>query len=539
VVPVLFLTLALSWVQVRSDVFVVKSSAGIERAKRVLRELEEFREIIGTTLVFRNVALPELPIEVLLIGDQAQYAELSPVYNGKPVRVAGFFERGQDRDFIVLQGNSTGNFTHVVYHELTHSFISRSLDVRLAWLSEGLAEYFSTADIQADNIYLGGLSNERLDVLKGGRMMRLAELLAVDDQSPYYNESDKANLFYAQAWAFVHFLMHGPHQKEFKSFLEALTRGAADFASYVQADVPTLEVEFEVYLKSRIRLAGREKVKAHPEVWQMSTEPVTSADAELAITELFLSSGRLQDARTHLERVADDQFPRASYYRGVLARITKEEDPTEFFIDALMDPNFGPRAAIHLVQLHELSVPGARRALEQAAASGTHIGDVYWALSEIYLEDARKAWGLMEVMGTTRPLPGRAAAQRRQDSPPESGGVPRSAGVVPSTEPPEVPMISYAHGDGDHFKYELFSASGGGPNVRTLVAPYFPDELLNQRVRGKVVVDVQVTETGEVAGIWMISALPEILGDLATAAVHDWKFNGSAGKIRVTVQFIP
>ena len=100
-------------------------------------------------------------------------------------------------------------------------------------------------------------------------------------------------------------------------------------------------------------------------------------------------------------------------------------------------------------------------------------------------------------------------------------------------------MISYAHGDGDHFKYELLSPSGSGPNVRTLVAPYFPDELLNQRVRGKVVVDVQVTETGEVAGIWMISALPEILGDLATAAVHDWKFNGPAGKIRVTVQFIP
>jgi hypothetical protein len=100
-------------------------------------------------------------------------------------------------------------------------------------------------------------------------------------------------------------------------------------------------------------------------------------------------------------------------------------------------------------------------------------------------------------------------------------------------------MITYAHGDGAHFKYELQSPGGQGPNVRSLVAPYFPDELLNQRVRGRVVMDVQVTEAGEIAGIWMISALPEILGDLATSAVHDWKFTAPAGKIRVIVQFIP
>src|SRR5262249_55583867 len=190
--------------QVRSDAFVVKSSAGLARAKRVLRELESFRQLIGATLVFRNVVLPELPIEVLLVGDDAQYSELAPTFSGKKLKVAGYYERGQDRDFIVLQAHSPGNLTHVVYHELTHSFVSRSLQVRAAWLNEGLAEYFSTADIHDDAIYLGELSPERLQVLKNGKLLPLAELLAVDDESPYYNESDKANVFYSEAWAFVH-----------------------------------------------------------------------------------------------------------------------------------------------------------------------------------------------------------------------------------------------------------------------------------------------------------------------------------------------
>ena len=519
--PALILSLALSWVQVRSDVFVVKSSAGIEKARRVLRELESFRELIGTT-IFRNVVLPDLPIEVLVVGDAAQYTELSPVYNGKKVQIAGFYERGQDRDFIVLKGNLVGNLTHVVYHELTHSFLSRSLQQKPPWLGEGLAEYFSTAEVSADAIYLGGLSPERMDALRTDHLLPLSELLAVDEDSPQYNEADKANVFYSESWAFVHFLMHGTHSRQFKVYLDALTRGDADLTTYLKTDLSTLDIEFQVYLKSRIRMSGRERIKPHPAAWRMRTEPVTAADIELAITEIFLSSGRLDDARRHLERVTetDVQFARASYYRGVLAVITKDSDPKEHFIDALMDPVFGPRAAIHLVQLHALDIPGARRALEQAAASGTRMGDVYWALSEIYLADSRKAWELLQIAHSI-PTP------------------PKTRGVVIVSPNPDVPMFSYGHGDGDHFRYELLSPTGKGPDLQKTTTPYFPDELRTQRASGKVILDVEVTELGDVAGIYMISALPEVFGDLAAAAVQDWKFAPGPAKIRVVVQFIP
>src|SRR2546425_11271703 len=154
-VGTLVFTLFLSWVQVSSDTYVVKSSAGEDRAKRVLRELEDFHQLIGT-LAFRNTELPELPIEVLLIGDEAEMKELAPDYNGRKVAVAGYYQRGQDRDFIVLSGRVfPETLTSVVYHELTHYFLSRALVQRPAWLNEGLAEYFATADIREDGISLG------------------------------------------------------------------------------------------------------------------------------------------------------------------------------------------------------------------------------------------------------------------------------------------------------------------------------------------------------------------------------------------------
>ncbi len=331
-------------------------------------------------------------------------------------------------------------------------------------------------------------------------------------------------MFYSESWAFVHFLMHGSHSSAFTEYLDALTRGDADLLTYLKTDVSSLDVEFQVYLKSRIRMAGREKVKPHPAVWHMRTVPVTSADVELAITEIFLSTGRLDDARRHLERVTetDDQFARASYYRGILSLITKEGDAKEFFIDALMDPVFGPRAAIRLVQLHELTIPGARRALEEAAAAGTRMGDVYWALSEIYLVDSRKAWDLLQLERSAK------AAQ--------TAGRPRA---TPNPQPAEIPMIAYGHGDGDHFRYELLSPTGQGPGLRKMTTVYYPDELMNQRVSGRVVLDVEVTEQCDVAGIYMISALPEVFGGLASAAVQEWKFVPGAGKIRIVVQFIP
>src|SRR5438045_3909761 len=98
----LVFSLFLSWVQVSSDTYIVKSSAGEERAKRVLKELEGFHQLVGSTVAFRNTELPELPIEVLLIGDEETMKELSPEYNGRKVAVAGYFQAGRDRDFIVL-----------------------------------------------------------------------------------------------------------------------------------------------------------------------------------------------------------------------------------------------------------------------------------------------------------------------------------------------------------------------------------------------------------------------------------------------------
>src|SRR5262245_9166779 len=178
-------SLFLSWIQVSSDTYIVKSSAGEDRAKRVLKELEGFHQLIGSTLVFRNTELPELPIEGVVIGDEKTMKELEPEYNGRKVPVAGYYQAGQDRDFIVLSGRVfPQTLTSVVYHELTHYFLARGLVSRPTWLNEGLAEYFSTAEIRDDEISLGAISMDRLQLLKTNSLLPLKIFFYVHSGPP-------------------------------------------------------------------------------------------------------------------------------------------------------------------------------------------------------------------------------------------------------------------------------------------------------------------------------------------------------------------
>ena len=525
-VPALALSLLLSWVQVSSETYVVKSSAGEDRAKRVLKELEGFHQLVGA-LVFRTTELPELPIEVLLVGDDQTLKELAPEYNGRKIDFSGFYQRGQDRDFIVLSGRVyPRELTSVVYHELTHYFLSRALASRPTWLNEGLAEYFATAEVRDDQVSLGALSPQRMQLLKSTSMLPLTELFAVDSSSPYYNESLKASVFYAESWALVYFLTHGEYASRFKQYLDALTKGEANLIDYLGVSERELEAKFKTYLKVIIQFSGRSRTKVSGEPWTMSVETIPDAEAEMSIAEIFLASGNLDDARRHLEVLAtlEPGYPRASYYRGVLARITGDSEARDLFVDALLDPQLGPRAAVQLVQMGELHIPAVRTLLQKAAESGTRTSDVYWALSEIYLDDLHR---IEEAIRLARKVP-------------EVASAPQISVLQPDpSDTPEPAWQRYAEGKSENLKYELLSLMPDGPHVQTFVPPYYPPELLEQKLSGEVVVDVQLTEGGEVAGLWLVSAMPDIFNSLATSAVREWRFEPVAAKIRIVLDFTP
>jgi TonB family protein len=105
--------------------------------------------------------------------------------------------------------------------------------------------------------------------------------------------------------------------------------------------------------------------------------------------------------------------------------------------------------------------------------------------------------------------------------------------------PPSPNWQTYLSGGNRGVNFDLQSDSDKRPRVSRVVTPYYPQELLDEKVAGDVVLDVQVTDEGKVGGVWLVSATPEIFSTLATSAVRQWEFEAIATKIRVILKFQP
>ena len=256
----------------------------------------------------------------------------------------------------------------------------------------------------------------------------------------------------------------------------------------------------------------------------MSVESIPDTEAQMSIAEIFLANGKFSEAQRHLETLGG-QTPystRVSYYRGILARIAGDTPAArDFFVDALLDGALGARAAVQLINLGEWNIPSTRSLLEDAAAAGTRNPAVYVALTKVHAEDARRieeAERLTEK-GAEPPVPSPAAVE-----------VPRSIEPV---------WNSYAQGSDRNVRYELWAGSNNPPRIQTFTAPYYPAELIDERLSGEVVLDLQITEEGKVGGVWLVSSMPDVFGGLATASVRQWQFESIPAKIRVVLEFQP
>ena len=107
-----------------------------------------------------------------------------------------------------------------VRHEGFHQYFDRIVSDPPTWINEGLAEYYEAAEYQNGRWNTGLVRRDLLDHLDR-RMPSLAELVNLPPRTFYGRH---APLHYAHAWAFVHFLLHGPKagRKLFDRLLEGL-----------------------------------------------------------------------------------------------------------------------------------------------------------------------------------------------------------------------------------------------------------------------------------------------------------------------------
>jgi tetratricopeptide (TPR) repeat protein len=145
-------------------------------------------------------------------------------------------------------------------------------------------------------------------LLRQKKLLPLRTLFEVDHKSPYYNETEKTSMFYAQSWALTHYLMIGKTggEQQLNKFTELLKSRVPLEQAFQEAFGVTfdaMETDLLNYVKQdryRVRLgnfAGKLDVNTTTEATRLS-----EAEAQAYQGDLLLHSNRHQEAYLYLEQ---------------------------------------------------------------------------------------------------------------------------------------------------------------------------------------------------------------------------------------------
>lgn len=194
------------WIEIKSPHFSVVTDAGEKRGRDVAIRFEQMRAVFGALMTKATVNLP-VPLQIVAFRNGKELKQVVPLWHGKPIQVAGLFQSGQDRSFIMLDMSVENPWT-VVFHEYAHQLMNGVLTAEIdPWFEEGFAEYFSTIEVDGKQARVGKVPEYEYDILREQGFVKVADLLKVQHNSATYNESgDHRTIFYAESGILVHYL---------------------------------------------------------------------------------------------------------------------------------------------------------------------------------------------------------------------------------------------------------------------------------------------------------------------------------------------
>lgn len=194
--------------QVDFSPFQCRADFSLDPYAPLLNELEQLRQSLAVTL---EIPLATAPIELYLFADQQRYERyLTARYPNVPARRALFVK---DRGPGMVFAFRSDELAVDLRHETTHALLHATLPSVPLWLDEGLAEYFETSPRQrvSGSPHLA----EVRQAARHGYMPRLEALETIEELSQMGREQ------YRDAWAWIHFMIHGPPaaRKELVTYL--------------------------------------------------------------------------------------------------------------------------------------------------------------------------------------------------------------------------------------------------------------------------------------------------------------------------------
>jgi len=193
----------------------------------------------------RTLALPSATqtVDVFLFENKRKHQDfLSRLYPHVPYRRALYVQRaGRGSVYAYLHRELAIDLRH----ECTHALLHSNLEMVPLWLDEGLAEYF---EMPADR---RAFDHPHFKKLRWN--MRFGMIPNIESQEAYQDLAEMGGPEYRFAWAWVHFMLHGPLpvHRTLVHYLADIRRGnpPGQLSERLQLAMPDVERQLVMHFK--------------------------------------------------------------------------------------------------------------------------------------------------------------------------------------------------------------------------------------------------------------------------------------------------
>jgi Tfp pilus assembly protein PilF len=299
------------WLRVRSKNFNLVGNAAEKDIRKVATKLEQFRETFRQLFTKSNLN-SSIPTNVVVFKSKSAYKPFLPRRaDGKAdTGIAGYFQPGEDANYITISTEGEDADTYgTIFHEYVHFIVNTNFGKSEVppWFNEGLAEYYQTFAIEEDQkAKLGLPQSQHLYLLQQTKLIPLETLFKISNYALHQNGNHSRSIFYAQAWALIHYLVQSGKTEGLGKFLTlALKSVPAEkaFQDAFQMSYAQMEKELKKYVEQRSYkyslVTFKDKLVFESE---MQTTTLSEAESNAYLGDLLYHTNRADDAEAYLQK---------------------------------------------------------------------------------------------------------------------------------------------------------------------------------------------------------------------------------------------
>ncbi len=265
-------TAAGTWREVSSEHFIVWTNAAPERARALVRLMENLRQVVlGVSFFSKELPGKSFVIAFNDLEEVRQYVApqfIAQAWSGSNVLL---------QPVIVLAASSLDDDKRIVTHELTHVIAHNVIRRQPDWFSEGIAGYFETVrlDEEGSKVDVGVPIEGRIAYLRRGGLIPVADVFGCA------TPACKDARFYSTTWALFTYLLT-EHSALLRRYMQRLTEVATDQQAALWAEtfpgLPASKLDSELATWLHYGSIRVMKYDVRLRDWPVTERSVTDAD---------------------------------------------------------------------------------------------------------------------------------------------------------------------------------------------------------------------------------------------------------------------